>query len=234
MNTPRPSRQRMLAGVLLSGGAAGLLLLAPTIAGAAGPVGELAGQTTPPTTEPTSEETEAAESGDRLRDLLAPLVEDGTLTAEHLDAIVEALRPASGAAVIERGPMLPPIFRDRDGGFGPGGPGHVETHRGPGEGPGMDHERRMDALADPYALDLVANTLGITAPDLLDQLGDGATVAEIATDAGRDPQEVIDVLVADAEARLAAAVQSGRLTQAVADERLESVTERVTNLVNGD
>ena len=36
-----------------------------------------------------------------------------------------------------------------------------------------------------------------------------------------------------AETRLDAAVQSGRITQAVADERLEAVTEQVTDVVNG-
>ena len=127
-------------------------------------------------------------------------------------------------------------FPDVMGGHdGPGFPGGgIEIHAG---GPGIEVEIG-DGIGGgrfgAYALDLVANTIGISAPDLLDQLADGSTVAEIATAAGADPQAVIDALVADTQERLAAAVQSGRITQAEADERLEDATERITNFVNGE
>jgi hypothetical protein len=256
----------MMTAGLLSGGAAGLLLIAPTLADAASPLADVFGQTTPPTTEPAADSAddsaasdtatdeaadaiEIAEPGDHLREMLQPLVDDGTITAEQLDAIVESVQSAAPHVfmdgmpqIFEGGPGFPGHGRP-DGQFpdvmggGPHGPGvpggGMEIHAG---GPGI-----AIAIGDGvgggrfggYALDVIANTIGITAPDLVDQLADGSTVAEIATTAGADPQAVIDALVADAQERLAAAVQSGRITQAEADERIEDTTERITNFVNG-
>jgi hypothetical protein len=259
-------RQRMMTAGLLSGGAAGLLLLAPSLADAASPLADAFGQTTPPTTEPAADssddatatdsaETTAdddaiaiAEPGGHLRDVLQPLVDDGTITAEQLDAIVASVQSAapdvfvSGMPqILEGGPGLPGQgrpdgpFPDVIGGHdGPGFPGGgMEIHAG---GPGIAIEIG-DGVGGGrhggYTIDVIANTIGITAPDLVDQLGDGSTVAEIATAAGADPQAVIDALVADVQERLAAAVQSGRITQAEADERIEDATERITNFVNG-
>ena len=256
----------MTAG-LLSGGAAGLLLLAPSLADAASPLADAFGQTTPPTTEPAADSADdagttdtatdpaddAAESdlvivepGDQLRELLQPLVDDGTITAEQLDAVVESVQSAAPEVFVAGLPGLPGLPGRPDGQFpdvmggghdGPGFPGGgIEVHGG---GPGISIEigegRGRDMLPlGPYALALVANTIGITAPDLIDQLADGSTVAEIATAAGADPQAVIDALVADAQERLAAGVQSGRITQAEADERIENLTERITSWINGE
>ena len=251
----------MTAG-LLSGGAAGLLLLGPSLADAASPLADAFGQTTPPTTEPTTDSADeapaadsadeapaadSAEPGDWLRDVLQPLVDDGTITAEQLDAVVESAQSAAPDVFVAGRPQIfeggpgpqggPDMqFPDVMGGHnGPGFPGGgIEIHAG---GPGIEVEIG-DGIGGgrfgAYALDLVANTIGISAPDLLDQLSDGSTVAEIATAAGADPQAVIDALVADTQERLAAAVQSGRITQAEADERIEDATERITNLVNGE
>jgi hypothetical protein len=260
-------RQRMMTAGLLSGGAAGLLLLAPSLADAASPLADAFGQTTPPTTEPAAdgaddaatsdtttddaaEAVETVEPGDHLREVLQPLVDDGTITAEQLDAIVESVQSAAPDVfvngmpqIIEGGPGFPghdrpdEQFPDVMGGGGPNGPGvpggGIEIHAG---GPGIAVEIG-DGVGGGrfggYTLDLIANTIGITEPDLVDQLADGSTVAEIATAAGADPQAVIDALVADTQERLAAAVQSGRITQAEADERIEDATERITNFVNG-
>ena len=261
----RTGRQRVITAGLLSGGAAGLLLLAPSLADAASPLADAFGQTAPPTTEPAADsaddaaadtatdpatdaesEVVIAEPGDQLRELLQPLVDDGTITAEQLDAVVESVQSAVPDVFVEGGPGFPGPgrpdgqFPDVMGGGGHDGPGFpgggIEINAG---GPGISVEigdgmgRGMLPLG-PYALDLVANTIGITAPDLIDQLADGSTVAEIATAAGADPQAVIDALVADAQERLAAAVQSGRITQAEADQRIENLTERITSWINGE
>ena len=249
----------MTAG-LLSGGAAGLLLLAPSLADAASPLADAFGQTTPPTTEPAADSADDAatdtatdtaqddvvivERGDRLRELLQPLVDDGTITAEQLEAVIESVQGAAPDILVDG---LPPIFEGGPGQGGrPDGPGFpgggIEVHAG---GPGISVEigdgmgggmggHMGRGLFGSSALDLVANTIGITAPDLIDQLADGSTVAEIATAAGADPQAVIDALVADVQEGLAAGVQSGRITQAEADQRIENATERITNFVNGE
>lgn len=75
----------------------------------------------------------------------------------------------------------------------------------------------------------VAEILGLEADELRSQLADGATIADIA---GDQTDEVIDALVAEKQERLDAAVENGRLTQEEADERLETLTERITEKVN--
>jgi uncharacterized protein YidB (DUF937 family) len=80
----------------------------------------------------------------------------------------------------------------------------------------------------------IAETIGITTEDLRAALRDDQTLAEIAEANGADPQEVVDVLVANGTARLQALVDAGRIEQATADERVAGLPERATDLVNGD
>lgn len=85
-----------------------------------------------------------------------------------------------------------------------------------------------------HGLEEAAEVIGVDAEQLAEQLADGATLAEVAEANGADPADVIDALVANAEERLAAAVENGRIDQAAADERLAEIEERVTDLVNGE
>src|SRR6266508_1355198 len=115
----RPQRRQIAGGVtavLLSGGAAGLLLLAPSLANAAEPVAEALAQQAPPTTDPGSTEdtTAATESTDST---------DGTPTAEQADAVVAELESAAPQIWVE-GPMV------MHG--GPGNPGQMGFPGGPG------------------------------------------------------------------------------------------------------
>lgn len=70
------------------------------------------------------------------------------------------------------------------------------------------------------ALDTVAEALGLENDALLDELQAGKTVAEIAEAQGIALADVIDAVVATAEEQLAAAVETGTLTQAQADAHL--------------
>ena len=76
-------------------------------------------------------------------------------------------------------------------------------------------------------------TIGISETDLATQLRAGKTIAQIAKAHGVTTQKVIDALVADAKAKLAAAVKAGRLTQAQADRLQTGLTKGITGLVNG-
>lgn len=71
---------------------------------------------------------------------------------------------------------------------------------------------------DGLGLDVAAETLGLTEDELLTQLRDGATLAEIAADQGVDTQTLVDALVAAASERIDEAVADGRLDQDRADE----------------
>lgn len=95
MNTPQQcqntgSRRRTAVGVgtgLLAGAALGLTMVAPTMSSAASddataePVGIVA----------TAQDADQAEPGSRLREVLQPLVDDATITADQADAVATHL-----------------------------------------------------------------------------------------------------------------------------------------------
>jgi uncharacterized protein YidB (DUF937 family) len=80
----------------------------------------------------------------------------------------------------------------------------------------------------------LADVVGISTDDLRAALRDGQTLAQVAEANGVDPQQVVDVLVANGTERLDAAVASGRIDQATADERKASLPDRAADLVNGE
>lgn len=189
---PHPARRHrrmsivgLIAG-LIGGGAIGLIAVSPGAAGA--------GNDVPPVVTDDGEGTPVS----RLREVLQPLVDDGTLSADQLDAVVSTIEDAR------------PTFPHR-------------VERG---GPWLRH-RLHDA-------EEVAALLGMDADELREQLDDGATLAEVAAEHGVDVAAVVDVLVADAEARLDDAVADGRLTEEEAGEHAARVRERVTAFVNGE
>jgi urease gamma subunit len=81
-------------------------------------------------------------------------------------------------------------------------------------------------------LETVASTIGITEDELRAELRDGKTIAAVATAHDVDPQKVIDAVVAAATKRIDAAVASGDLTQARADELKADLEDHATRLVN--
>jgi hypothetical protein len=104
-------------------------------------------------------------------------------------------------------------------------PDHLSVHPGPwGPGGGF--------LFGPALLDDAAEAIGVDDDELLDALRDGETIAELARENGVDPQDVIDALAAEVQARLDAAVEDGDIDQDAADERLAEATERITEFVN--
>ena len=98
------------------------------------------------------------------------------------------------------------------------------------EGPGLSIG--VGLPIGPHALRVAANAIGVDVQDLLTQLSDGSTVADVAGANSVDVQTVIDALVAEAEAHLDEKVADGDLTQAEADERLAEITDRITDMVN--
>ena len=83
-------------------------------------------------------------------------------------------------------------------------------------------------------LENLVEIMGIDAEVWIEGLEDGQTLAEIAAANGSSEAELTAVLVGEAEEHLADAVESGRLTQEEADERLVQMTERITDRVNGE
>jgi hypothetical protein len=81
---------------------------------------------------------------------------------------------------------------------------------------------------------VAANTIGIAPRELLEELADGRSIAEVSEEHGVEPSTVVDAIVANAEERLARAVEDGWLTQEQADEKAAELREHVTDLVNGE
>ncbi len=97
-------------------------------------------------------------------------------------------------------------------------------HGGPGHGPGGH-------LAD---LGAAASFLGMSEANLRTALQEGQTLAEVAKAQGKSVDGLIQALTGAATERLEEAVADGRLTEAQKDSILESLDDRITDLVNGD
>ncbi len=164
---------------MLGGGVTAALLLGPSPTGAAPPTSsEVVGTDE---ADDSGAESGSTERGERLRELLQPLIDSGALTEEQADAIVAELVDSLLASI------GPDIQIGADIQVGPGGPGFPGRHDG---GPGRGQFRILDAQ-------VIADTLGIDVETLREELRTGATVAEVAEANGVDPQVVIDALVAD-------------------------------------
>ncbi len=212
--TGRSGMNRAVAAGLtlgvIGGTAAGLVFGVPGLTSAAS--GDVAVQSAAivqqvDETDPAAPPADApAEMGTRLRETLQSLVDDGTISPEQADAVT--------AHLIENRPERPQRG-ERGEGRGPGG------QRG---GPGM--------FARGVASEALTDLLGVDAQELRQQLGDGATLAEIATTQGVETQAVIDELVGELEERTTNAVENGRLDQAAADQKLAEAEARITDMVN--
>ena len=81
-------------------------------------------------------------------------------------------------------------------------------------------------------LQTVADALGLAREDIMAQLQDGATLAEVITSNGGTVDAVVSAILTQAETHLSEAVAEGRITQEQADERLAEMSERVTDAIN--
>jgi len=136
--------------------------------------------------------------------------------------VVDALVAAGEKQLADAKAKLPERVADLvDGKFPAGGPGGPGGFGGGGRGgPGRGQD-----------LAVAAKAIGVTEDALRADLQDGKTIADVAKAKGVSEQKVIDALVADAKAKLAAAVKSGKLTQAQADERSSKLADRIKDQV---
>ena len=100
-----------------------------------------------------------------------------------------------------------------------------------GRGPG-GHRGGPGMFAAGVGSEALTDLLGIDAQELRTQLRDGATLAEIATAQGVEVQAVVDELVAELDERLTNAVENGRIDQAEADQKLADAEVKITDMVN--
>jgi len=138
-----------------------------------------------------------------IKSALTGLVTDGTLTQAQADKVAGTLD--------SQPPMAGMGGRGGRGGMGgrAGGMGITQSH------------------------DAAAKVLGMTSDQLYAAVQGGKTLADVAKDQKVSVDSLVKAMVADAEADLAAAVKAGTMTQAQADTMQSSLTERITDQVNG-
>jgi hypothetical protein len=169
-HSEQTSRRPIVVGLtagLIGGAAAGIAFGVPAITGAAGDdVGTISGLQQP-TDDPAVDDDstvdeDAIEPGARLRALLQPLVDDGTIDAAQADAVAEHL-VESGPAW--RGHEHGPGHR----GPGPGGRGHLESGVVT-DLLGIDADELRQQLRDGASLADIATANGVDPADLVDAL----------------------------------------------------------------
>jgi polyhydroxyalkanoate synthesis regulator phasin len=82
-------------------------------------------------------------------------------------------------------------------------------------------------------LTAAADYLGVTRAQLMNELRDGKSLAQVAKAHGKSADGLVDALVKQAEQKLDQAVKNGRLTEAEKTEMLAGLKKRITDLVNG-
>jgi hypothetical protein len=210
-----PNPRKVAGGVtaaVLGSGVTAALLLGPNPTNAAPPTtSEVAGTDATDETDDAATDSQSTERGDRLRELLQPLVDSGSLTEGEADAIVAELAaglPSFTGPQIQVGPDIQ---------VGPGGPvfpGHEV--RGGGRG-----QFRI------ISAEVIAEAIGIDVETLRGELRNGATVAEVAEANGVDPQAVVDALVADYTERVTAWIE-GEQPASEEETASDGVTDTTT------
>lgn len=98
---------------------------------------------------------------------------------------------------------------------------------GRGHGPGKGGHGRGHGKGGRIALDAAATTLGMTEEELVAQLRDGRSLADLAAEKGVAVEDLAAALTAAAEERLAEKVAEGELTQEEADAKKAELAERI-------
>jgi len=86
---------------------------------------------------------------------------------------------------------------------------------------------KLTAQTSKLMLDAAANTLGMSPTDLLQELRDGMTLAEIAQQKGVDSNKVKTAMLAAVNARIDEAVKNGKLAQDKAAELKSKIAEKL-------
>jgi hypothetical protein len=137
--------------------------------------------------------------------VLDEAVKEGLLTQEQADRMAERMGDGWG-----------------DGMMGPGGPGR--GFMGP-------HMGRMGG-AETSLVAVAVDKLGMTQQDLMTELRNGKTIADVAKEKNVDVQTILDAYATQLKAKLDQAVADGKITQAAADQTLEQAKTRAAEQVN--
>lgn len=136
-------------------------------------------------------------------------LEDGKITQEQADELRARIESGEGPGFL--GPGL----------FGFRGPGGPDDH-------GPSHHFFLEDKLSP-----AADYLGLTETELLEQLGEGKSLAQVAEAEGKSIEGLKQAILDAAKSALDEAVASGRLPQELADSLYERLQSSIDDLVNG-
>jgi len=244
-------RRMVAAGVVLAavtvGGVAGALIASPGSSGASGAPNA--------STSATSNSTPSAGDHDHFRggpgfgagkdvmdaaakalglstaDLFKKLSDGKTTiadvaTAQKVDVqkVIDAMEAVANSHIqdIVNKPFPVPQF-----------PGNGDHGKGPmmGGGPGFGFGFGFGDLRG--SIDSLSKQLGISSSDLLKDLGNGQSIADIAKAKGVDINTIINSLVTDATAKINAAEKDGHLSSDMASKIESNLKDMITKAVNG-
>ena len=154
-----------------------------------------------------SEVVDAIVAAERVR--LDRAVEDGVLTQEEADRRLEELE-AHVTDLVNGDLPMPDV----------------------GRMPMLGHPGLWGFADGPIAA--AADAIGIGPAELLAEIRDGRTIADVAADHGVEVSAVVEAVVGSMRDRLDAAVDNGWLTRAEADEIAADLEEQATAIVNGE
>ena len=140
----------------------------------------------------------------KFKDVLDGLVNDGTISPDQEDKIIQAFKDAK---------------REKAPGQGHGPLGR----RGRGAAPGQILKGMVDVAAD---------TIGVQPSDLANELKSGKSVADVATAHKVDPQTVVQAIVEAGTKKVDEAVTNGKLTSAQGDKVKSHLSDAATKFVN--
>lgn len=119
--------------------------------------------------------------------------------------------------------------------------GAVSAQEGDGNGRGRGGDNRGGRFGDRAGqlrdglreiVDAIVAETGLEAQEIVQQLRDGGTLADIITNNGGSVDNVVAVALENISERAAQAVENGNLTQERADEILANAETRITELMN--
>ena len=172
-------------------------------------------------------------------------LDEGEITQAEADELRAELLPMIGTFVNDgfRGLAreLRGAFGDWAGAFGHGkGEGWGERHGRGGHGSwadrdprgGRDYDRDWRSGGGQMAeLNAIAEAVGTDAAGLMSGISDGQSLADIARSNGADPQVVTDLLTSQANERIDAALEAGKITAAEAAEMKAEFADHVDEMV---
>jgi hypothetical protein len=94
---------------------------------------------------------------------------------------------------------------------------------------GMPGMRGFWGMRGESLFSIAAEKLGLELSDLMAELQEGKSIADVAGEKGVDPQTIADAYLAQVADQLAQAVEDGRITQKQADSMAESVAGMVAD-----